>query len=267
MEAGGIPLTRDKCQILVDNKPCGAAPLSHNMPFCKAHKRAHTKKAPMSGWEPFYAPSLYNGVKVMKRNHNCFSYAFDIFDPPDQSTCNKDKDGVCNVGTHQPGYYSGMGKFSENGTKYCPDLLGRLLGDMPWLRQTTFEKKCPVGYSKIALVIDPKQDYHFYRQDSNGLWSHKPGQTAVTNRDAHGYLIYRPDLANRDARTSATDKDGLNYNIFCSYLCVPRNKPVLAQRGGRLSKSTHKVSKSRRRSTHKVSKKSRRHTRKSLKVL
>ena len=235
MEAGAhhTPITPDRCQAMDKGKPCERRPMSRNMPFCGVHKRATGKKSPMSGWEPFYAPSLYNGVKVMKRNHNCFSYAFDIFDPPDPDTCNKGGDGVCDAGTHQPGIYAGFGKFSADGTKYCPDLFGRLLGDMPWLKQTTFEAKCPAGYSKIALVIDPRQDYHFYRQDSNGLWSHKPGQTDVTNRDSHGYLIYRPELANRDSRKGPADKDGLNYSIFCSYLCVPRNRPVRAQRGGR----------------------------------
>lgn len=32
-------------------------------------------------------------------------------------------------------------------------------------------------------------DYHWYRKDSNGYWSHKPGVTPVVNTDASGNLI------------------------------------------------------------------------------
>jgi hypothetical protein len=250
MEAGATthiePLTPDRCQYMIgDGKPCQQAPLSKNMPFCKDHKKAPSKKSPMTGWEPFYAPSFYNKTSVMKHNHNCFAYAFDINDPPDESSCIKNENGECNVGFHQPGYFAGFPKFRADGKKYCPELLARLLGDMPWLKLTTFDAKCEKGYSKIALVIDPHQDYHFYRQDSNGLWSHKPGGTAVTNRDSHGYLIYRPDLANRDSRTSEKDNDGLNYTIFCSYLAVPRNKRVQAQRGGKRGSSKRRSSRKR----------------------
>ena len=29
------------------------------------------------------------------------------------------------------------------------------------------------------LVIWPNRDYHWYRQDADGTWSHKPGSTKV----------------------------------------------------------------------------------------
>jgi len=34
---------------------------------------------------------------------------------------------------------------------------------------------CPPGTSKIILWTDPS-DFHFYRQDIDGSWSHKPGE-------------------------------------------------------------------------------------------
>ena len=48
------------------------------------------------------------------------------------------------------------------------------------------------GYYLIALVTAPNVDYHWLRQDANGLWSHKPGDKAATNRDAVGRLITDP---------------------------------------------------------------------------
>lgn len=223
LKGGGIP----RCQCLPNcpNPPFGKSP------FCKKHAKKGTCKvvSPLSGWEPHYMPTLYNGAKKIRTNHNCFAYAFDIMDPP--TDC---KDGEeCRQPFHQPGYSAGYSKFTDTGKKYCPDLLARLFGDMPWLRRTTFEKPCPRGHSKIALVIDPNNDYHFYRQDSNGLWSHKPGGMPVTNRDASGKLIYNPEFCDRDYRKpDVVDKDQLNYSIFCSFLCVPRTRPVTAKRGG-----------------------------------
>lgn len=62
-----------------------------------------------------------------------------------------------------------------------------------------------------ALVVDPgssvrNPDYHWYRLDANGTWSHKPGQTAATNRDNSGNVITDPRTANRG-----------NYTIFCGF--------------------------------------------------
>ena len=48
------------------------------------------------------------------------------------------------------------------------------------------------NHYKIALVIDDlgeEQDYHFYRQDSDGYWSHKPGKEEVRRVDASGKLL------------------------------------------------------------------------------
>lgn len=108
-------------------------------------------------------------------------------------------------------------------------MVARLVGDNPMLKVTNFPSKCPKGTSKIGLVVDADEDYHFYRQDSNSLWSHKPGGTAVTNKDADGNLIYDPKLANRNYT-----KDGstLNYDVFCSYMCVPRDRPLYLKIGG-----------------------------------
>ena len=40
-------------------------------------------------------------------------------------------------------------------------------------------------------------DYHWYRKDSNGRWSHKPGYDTVRDYDNSNNKIYNPSTANR----------------------------------------------------------------------
>lgn len=63
----------------------------------------------------------------------------------------------------------------------------------------------------VALVVWPFVDFHWYRQDSNGCWSHKPGSTPATNLDNGGNLIADPANCNLG-----------NYN-FCTYMITNRH--------------------------------------------
>ena len=77
---------------------------------------------------------------------------------------------------------------------------------------------------KIALVIDnkgDKLDYHFYRQDNNGYWSHKTGHDPVSNVDASGKLITNPETCDRNYDKKKNDE--FNYEIFCGYYAVKYN--------------------------------------------
>ena len=47
----------------------------------------------------------------------------------------------------------------------------------------------------LALVIIPGIDFHFYRRDSDGNWSHKPGPRQATNVDNSGQVITDPRIA------------------------------------------------------------------------
>lgn len=152
-----------------------------------------------------------------------------VFDPRQVAKCKK-KGEYCSAPFHQPGSAAGYAGFSNSTPKTCPNMLARIFGDNPTITMTDYSAKCPAGYSKIALIIDASDDYHFLRQDSNGYWSHKPGARSVTNVDARGHLIWDPRLANYDY-TAAGDGT-LNYDIFCSYMCVPRNRPLYLRVGG-----------------------------------
>ena len=48
-------------------------------------------------------------------------------------------------------------------------------------------------FLKFSILL---LDFHWYRLDRNGFWSHKPGETAPTNRDNNGHPIFDPRLAN-----------------------------------------------------------------------
>ena len=140
----------------------------------------------------------------------------------------------CNVGFPQPGYASGYGHFPDKHIKGCTNMVSRLWGDNPDVKPIDFHQKCPNKTSKIALIVDPKRDYHFVRQDSDGTWSHKPGAMDVTTLDASGRPIIRPDRA---LFVYKNHKDPLQYTKFCGYHCVPRGKSLYLMttaRGGSL---------------------------------
>jgi hypothetical protein len=219
---------KERCQCEIS---CKNIPLD-NSPFCAEHQKFCQRKSPLSGYEPDFNPGLYNKHKGVKEALNCFAYAFDYRQLPKNKKCTKNS---CPIPFPQPGRKSGYPKWSDVNGKRCPDLLARLFGDVPDLKVSSFDKKCPKHSSKIALVVDEDEDYHFYRQDSNGFWSHKPGATDVTHLDATQRPIYDPQLASKHYENS-----GLDYNEFCSYLCVPKGKKLHFKRGGGSKKYTRK---------------------------
>ena len=144
-----------------------------------------------------------------------------VNDPRQIQKCVDEED--CEAPFHQPGTPSNYPAFSSKKPKTCPNMVMRLLGDNPDLKMTTFDKKCPPRSSKIALVVDPSDDYHFLRQDSNGFWSQKSGARPVTNLDASRHEIWNPQLCDLNYQKS---EGVLNYDVFCGYLCVPRTSAL-----------------------------------------
>ena len=69
------------------------------------------------------------------------------------------------------------------------------------------------GFYKIFLALDVGEDYHWWRQDNNKYWSHKPGSTNVINVDASGNKIIEPLKSNRNF-------EHRNYKTPCFYACV-----------------------------------------------
>jgi hypothetical protein len=157
--------------------------------------------SPLSGYEPKYSPKYWNDNKNIKNNNNCYSYAVNY----------KNK----KYGKPQPGYFA---KFNhiQNKQYKCVSFFKRILNDIPSVYLTSFKQKCKKGFHKAFFAIDSNKnehDYHFYRQDNNQLWSHKPGTTNVINYDADYKIIKNPYNANRNYTT-------YNYDKPCFFFCV-----------------------------------------------
>jgi hypothetical protein len=66
----------------------------------------------------------------------------------------------------------------------------------------------------------PGQDYHWYRHDRGGMWSHKRGSLKVHNYDASGKPISDP----RSADSNYGSEE--NYHDWGGYFAVPPNMIV-----------------------------------------
>lgn len=166
-------------------------------------------------------PERYTRNPLVSERHNCYDYSFDVVDPA-QIT-------VPNPRFHQPGGTKGLSStLYRRGGRTCKNISYLMRRDVPELRRTTFGRRCPRGTSKIAMVADPDKDYHFYRQNRSGYWSHKDGQNDPKLYDANGAPIWDPRKAARDYRPNGAR---LNYSQFCGFYCAPRNKTIKLSRG------------------------------------
>ena len=60
------------------------------------------------------------------------------------------------------------------------------------------DEPCISGPYKVALVVDPGVDCHWYWQNPDETWSGKSGHTEDTDLDAFGNVVYYPRVADRD---------------------------------------------------------------------
>ena len=154
--------------------------------------------SPLSGYEFEYDPDKWNDNGITDA-HNCYDYAFNNID-------HKQK-----IKT-QPGELSNY-KDKKQIFK-CDFIEPRLLKDhKDNLYISNFYDKCKPYHYKIALLMDENDDYHFMRQDKNGLWSHKPGPNNITNKDSDNNLISNPAESNNKISS-------YNYDKVCNYYCV-----------------------------------------------
>jgi len=165
---------------------------------------------------PNYAPDSINDSGwfrhgPMQGSNNCYAYATgDVRDrtgggsPAD--TLNWPQPG--NVPRTKPGKEPLVpGGFS------CASIIANAKQDAARqgkeLKNPGADGSCPCDYYKVHLMMtpdDPKtalveSDYHWTREDSDGRWSHKPGNSKVERTDPgamHGY------------------------GVDCGYLCVPK---------------------------------------------
>lgn len=204
---------------------CGECPrpVERGQTFCSYHREKGCNVAsPLTGSEPAFSPGEYNDDKAIQHSHNCFAYAMNVRDGEKIKGCRERNQ--CRF--HVPGKIKGHPDFSGQMGKTCGDVIGRTMADVPNGYLIDFTTPCKQGFSKIAMVVDEENDLHYYREDNNGRWSHKPGAREVTDKDAVGAYIHAPHRASRYYPKENPNDTGLNYDSFCSYMCVPRNQEI-----------------------------------------
>ena len=151
-----------------------------------------------TGWElttlgegcdtPPYSPSFWNNIAYIRYYNNCYNYG-----------TNKRTDTFA-----QPGSAGGS---PIVGTITAAKVYAASVAD--GLDPSTAYGGCLMNQTKIAVFVWPDVDYHWYRRDSNGYWSHKPGSTYATNLDNSNNVITNPETANRG-----------NYTTLVGYFCT-----------------------------------------------
>jgi hypothetical protein len=169
---------------------------------------------PISRFEP---STNWDGDHELTTSTNCYAYALDLKkDPRTERNF---------IFPPQPGEFSGYAiqHYPDWDWKKAAKLmtddvvkLGRSI--MPGSR----DEPCPENHYKIALFEDPLgdnngyHDLHFYRQDPNGLWSHKQGSTVVSSLDFSNKIVFDPQIADRRNKIIPE----VNYTTFGGYYCI-----------------------------------------------
>lgn len=141
---------------------------------------------------PVYSPGLWNDDPTVRRNNNCYNYA-----------CKR----VTNTYA-QPGRGCGS-ELQWPGT--CADVIVAASCDGLRRRYDCLPDSEIPRYL-VALVSWPNRDYHWYRLDQGGRWSHKLGIDPATDVDNTGLFISDPSTCNRGP-----------YAQFCGYFYVGKS--------------------------------------------
>lgn len=141
-----------------------------------------------------FDPGRWNQEPIT-RSTNCYTYAANDPDghPP---------------GKPQPGQHCGKPPKSIS----CAEVSRAAICD--GMLPASDPRTVKPGHYPVALVVDPDVDFHWYRLDDNGLWSHKTGHGDVTNVDASGRPVANPEKADRIYADHI-------YSDFCGYFYVP----------------------------------------------
>ncbi len=219
-------------------------PVVKGTDFCKDHQNCtgFLRKF-VSGFEPKYEPNAWSHPYI-EGSHNCYAYFLDDRKDSIAAKCeefclkkNKKgcpfKDDDCQDLIPQPGDDFLLKQFGDTpgatklekkkDRKYtCPNMVNKILADNPEIKPVRLLEKCPAHHYKGAMVVDTGNTFHFYRQNPDSTWSHKPGILPVTNLDADNKKIYIPHFANRNYSKDRNDS-AIIYNDFCGYYCIPDN--------------------------------------------
>lgn len=134
---------------------------------------------------PTYDGPYWNTNSSIKNDNNCYNYA------------NNNRTDTFAQPGHAHSYNLAANGITLAHVQYAVGLDG--------LASTTSSAVSSTGQTKLALVLDlvsTQHDYHWYRQNADGTWSHKPGHLDARNTDYSNNTITDPE--NCDAGTYTT---------------------------------------------------------------
>jgi hypothetical protein len=158
----------------------------------------------------------FNKNRYIRESHNCYSYFLNLHSNKATEICKSELNMENYCRRSQPGYASGYPSLKKKDFN-CKEIVKRTLNDNPKMFKVNGQKSCPEDYYKGAIVVAPGVDYHYYRLNDEGVWTHKPGYKPSTYLDAKNNIIKDPRTADRNYGPE------LNYTDFCGYTCLPRD--------------------------------------------
>jgi hypothetical protein len=164
---------------------------------------------------PIYEPDRWNKDKYVCKSHNCYAYALNLIYPSYTYKCEQylKKTNKRNCPRPKSNIYTGYHEEYNIASFTCSMILKRIKKGIPLIKKLRSNQQCCDGYYKIALFITTnKKDFHFYRQDNTGLWSHKDAWRKVSNKDYKGRLIRNPETASKNESYT-----------FCGYFRIPND--------------------------------------------
>lgn len=159
--------------------------------FQSASYWVYTPKKP-----PKFKPDLWEDVRLRA---NCYSYALNLV----------------NHGKGWPGQLLWRTEKDYDDVDCTPEILREKLisdGLQPIEVSDVGAKKGHVVAAFMEACDSKSPDFHFFRRDRNGRWSHKPGKGAVRDTDFSGQRI--KDIGSADTGT---------YTEFLGYFQVPES--------------------------------------------
>lgn len=206
-----------------------------------------TYTLPTNGYEPERELYVWNNNKTISK-HNCYAYVADDImagidtkpQPGKRYYIDKSKFHKTFKNYHEYQSYNDNSnyEFHKKMLTYhgemessalmnqtmnninCDNVLKRIQLDIPNLKLVSKNDTCPNDHYKGYVAVHEGKDYHFWRQDQDGTWSHKPGGNYAVTTDADGCNIVNPSVSNRNFGR-------LNYKHECSYFCIPIDTKII----------------------------------------
>lgn len=182
---------------------------------------------PLNGWELNFDAQLWNNSHI-RPNHNCYAYALNLYFLNLNLSDGRSIDPYFNPGEFTSSTYHEKHDLAEDGVLpeyFDLDVISEMAicdSDSSFICQDGYDMReigkydiCDERCYKVALVLDTNPnnpDYHWYRQNADGSWSHKLATDEISCLDASGNIIYDPQQCDKNYISGHDYSDG-NSNI------------------------------------------------------